>query len=93
MNVVFDMVWTDIVDDKLNVLDVETPSANRRSDKNVPDFLFEILDRELSICLVHASVEHKALIANIKQFFKQVVSVKLFLNEDQDRPFFVPKSQ
>ena len=70
MHVVLNMVRAHIIHDKLNVLDVEASRTNTRRNKNILPSFLEVLNRELTICLIHASVQNDAIINDIQQLFK-----------------------
>ena len=53
------MVWAHIIDNERDVLDVEATCTDRRRYENVSYSQLEVLDRELSICLVHTAVQSK----------------------------------
>jgi len=76
------MVGTDVIDHELDMLNVETPCTNTRRNQNILSFLLKVLDCELSVGLVHATMQHKTLIANVQQLLEKVICVKLLLNED-----------
>lgn len=72
------------------MLDVESARTDARCHQDVPHPVLEVLNCELSVSLVHASVQDKRLISDLEQLFEQLVSLNLLLDEDQDASFIVP---
>jgi len=70
MHIVLNVVRAYIIHDKLNVLDVEASRTNTRRNKNILPSFLEVLNRELTICLIHASVQNEALITDIQKLFE-----------------------
>ena len=70
MHVVFQMTGTHIIDHELDVFDVESSGTNWRCNQNVSYFIFEVLYCELSIGLVHPSVQNETFVTYIEKFFK-----------------------
>jgi len=82
MHIVFKMVWTNIVNHKLDVFDVKTTRAHGSCNEDIANFVLEILNRELTISLVHTTMKHKTLIANVKKLFEEIICINLFLDKD-----------
>ena len=64
------MTGTHIIHYELDMFDVESSGTNWRRNQNVSYFVFEVLYCELSIGLVHPSVQNETLVTYIEKFFK-----------------------
>jgi hypothetical protein len=84
------MGWANIIYNKLNVFNVQSPSTNTSCDENVSYSVFEILNCEFSVCLVHTSMQRQCFINNLMKFFEKIISFGLFFYKYQNRTFVIP---
>ena len=66
VNIVFEMVRTNIIDNKLDVFNVKTSSADTSCNQDVSYLIFKVLNRKFSICLVHPTVQYKSFVSYLE---------------------------
>jgi len=66
MDVIFKVVRADVVHNELDVLNVEASGTDTCSNQDVPDTVLEVLNRELTVGLIHATMKYEAFIANLE---------------------------
>ena len=93
MDVVLSVVRADVVDDDFDVLDVKASRAHASRHHDVSDAVLEILNREFSVCLVLASVQHKRFVAHLVELLEELISLQLFVDKDQDATLVIVEAK
>lgn len=62
---------------------VKATSAHTGSHHNVAHAIFEVLNETLSVDLILATVQYNSLMADLVQFFEEIVCLYLSLNKDE----------
>mmetsp|Transcript_54901 Transcript_54901/g.88687 ORF Transcript_54901/g.88687 Transcript_54901/m.88687 type:complete len:286 (-) Transcript_54901:1933-2790(-) len=93
MDVVFQVVRNLKVDDQDHGLDVDASSSNRRRDQNIGDVVLEVLQREITILLILATVQGERRVAILQQLREHLIHILLLVDEDDDGAMLLPLAQ
>jgi hypothetical protein len=90
MNIVLNMIWANVIYNQLNMAYIKTSSTYTGSNHDVPDVVFEILYEPFPINLILTSMQNDCFVTYFIEFFEQLISFILFINEDKDAALLLP---
>ena len=84
------MVGTSVIDDQSDLLNVQTSGSNWGSNHDSSDAFSEVFDCEFSVYVVLAPMQDENFVLKFEEFFEEVVSFFLLVDENEDQAFWDP---
>jgi hypothetical protein len=89
VDIVLHVIRSIIIDDKLELLDIQSTSGDRRRNDDRDDTRFEVRDGLVTVDLLLAAVQRHAQVSATKEFSEQIISPLLTIYKDKRSGFRV----